>query len=227
MTILHGDDRFYNNIFVQKWPAEPFVTRRDMVEVFDTENREVGTHVMDEYPTYQEWIAQFDMDTDTPDMAKLEPAHFGHLPVWAKGNVYFNGAKSWKKEMDGMVDTRHSVKVEVECQNGKPVLSTNLYDFLEDFTTAMVNSDVLGYAFEPEERFENPDGTPITFDRDYFGRHRGVTVLPGPLCPWGRSRKAPLNYGLLKPQIKMKRGSTGELVFLLMILKVKNAAKTG
>ena len=182
MTILHGDDRFYNNIFVQKWPAQPFVTRRDTVEVFDEENREVGTHVMDEYPTYQEWIAKFDMDTDTPDMAKLEPAHSEHLPVWAKGNVYFNGAKAWKKETDFKVDTQHRVQVEVECQNGKPVLNTNLYDFLGDFATAMVNSDVLGYAFEPEERFENPDGTSITFDRDYFGNHRGVKGLPGPFA---------------------------------------------
>ena len=44
------------------------------------------------------------------------------------------------------------------------MLSTNLYDFLGDFADSMVNSDVLGYAFEPEERFENPDGTDIIFD---------------------------------------------------------------
>ena len=37
-------------------------------------------------------------------------------------------------------------------------------------------------AFEPEEKYENPDGTPITFDSDYFGNHRdGVKVTAGPL----------------------------------------------
>ena len=46
----------------------------------------------------------------------------------------------------------------------------------------MVNSDILGCAFEPEERFENPDGTDIVFDRDYFGGHRGVNVIPGPFA---------------------------------------------
>ena len=46
----------------------------------------------------------------------------------------------------------------------------------------MVNSDILGYAFEPEERFENPDGTDIVFDSDYFGNHRGIRVLPGPFA---------------------------------------------
>ena len=67
-------------------------------------------------------------------------------------------------------------------QDGKPVLSTNLYDYLGGFTVDMVNSEVLGKAFEPEELFENPDGTPITFDRDYFGSHRGTQILPGPFA---------------------------------------------
>ena len=46
----------------------------------------------------------------------------------------------------------------------------------------MIDSDVLGKAFEPEERFENPDGTAIRFDCDYFGTHRGVDVIPGPFA---------------------------------------------
>ena len=43
MTILHGDDRFYNNIFVQKWPSEDFITMHDSDDGFDSENRKVGT----------------------------------------------------------------------------------------------------------------------------------------------------------------------------------------
>ena len=182
MTILHGDDRFYNNIFVQKWPAEPFQVQSDSTDEVFLENREVGTHLMDEYPTYEEWIAQFDMDTDTPDMAKLEPAHKGRLPVWVKGNAYFNGAKPCKNEIHPFVDKEHTVTVELTERDGKPCLSTNLYQFLRGFAAGMVDSDTLGRAFEPEERFENPDGTSITFDRDYFGAHRGEQVLPGPFA---------------------------------------------
>lgn len=182
MTILHGDDRFYNNIFVQKWPADPLVIRHDSDDETDLENREVGTHVMDEYPTYDEWIQKFDMETDTPNMRKLESAHFHRLPVWVKGNVYLNGAKACRHETDHLVDDRNAAKVEVTVQDGRPVLSTNLYEFLNDFSVDRINSDVLGEAFEPEERFENPDGTSITFDRDYFGEHRGAAVLPGPFA---------------------------------------------
>ena len=183
MTVLHGDDRFYNNIFVQKWPAAPFVTLHDSDDGKDEENREVGTHVWNGYPTYEEWIAMFDMDTDTPDMAKLDPAHNHALPVWCRGNVYFNGAKAWEHETDCLVDAEHPVSVEVTVgEDDRPRLETNLYDVLGDFRAGMVDSDVLGRAFEPEQRFENPDGTRIVFDRDYFGAHRGVAVAPGPLA---------------------------------------------
>ncbi len=182
MTFLHGDDRFYNNIFVQKWPADPMITPHDSDDGHDEENRAVGTHVWDEYPTYEEWIAQFDMDSETPNMSKLAPAHNSHLPVWSKGNVYFNGAKAWKHEENGLVDNQNTVTVELLEKDGKPVLSTNVYDFLKNFRDEMVYTGTLGMAFEPEEPFENPDGTPITFDRDYFGEHRGADILPGPFA---------------------------------------------
>ena len=190
MTFLHGDDRFYNNIFVQKWPGDPIITPHDSDDGHDEENRAVGTHVWDEYPTYDEWIAQFDMDTDTPNMMKLARAHDSHLPVWSKGNVYFNGAKAWKHEENGLVDNEHQVYVNLETKDGRPVLSTNVYDFLEGFTGQMVNTQVLGMAFEPEEYYENPDGTPINFNTDYFGDHRGEAVIPGPFaCKCGAEKE--------------------------------------
>ena len=182
MTILHGDDRFYNNIFVQKWPADNFAARSDSTDRPLTENREVGTHVWNGYPTYDEWIAQFDMDTDTPNMGKLAPAHESHLPVWIDGNVYFNGAKAWEKEQHNRVDTEHNVSVDVAEKDGKPVLETDLYQYLEGFHCGMIDSDVLGRAFEPDQRFENPDGTMIRFDADYLGDHRGIEILPGPFA---------------------------------------------
>ena len=62
------------------------------------------------------------------------------------------------------------------------MLETNLYEVLGDFSSRMINTEVLGKAFEPEEPFENPDGTAIQFDTDYFGGHRGAGVLPGPFA---------------------------------------------
>ena len=180
MTFLHGDNRFYNNIFVQKYSSAEFNLRNDSTDKPETENRQVGTFCWDEYPTYDEWIAQFDMDNEIPNMQGLAPAHRGHLPVWAAGNVYLAGAKPWKKETANLVDESADVYVDYEERGDGWYLKTNVYDYIKDFRGGVIFSDLLGKAFEPDQRFENPDGTPITFDADYFGGHRGCAVLPGP-----------------------------------------------
>ena len=183
MTILHGDNRFYNNIFVQKWPTKEQITLDDQdAQNTFRENREVGTHVFDEYPSYDEWIAQFDF-TQRPNMRALEPVHFGHLPIWSEGNVYLNGAKPWKKEAANLVvENTSDLKVELVEKDGEYYLDTNIYDYLKDFGSRMINTEILGKAFEPEQYFEDTDGTPIRFDADYFGNHRGVHVIPGPFA---------------------------------------------
>ena len=145
------------------------------------DNQTVGTGVFDEYPTYEEWIQWFELDKPA-NMPALTNYHFAHLPVWVDGNVYFNGAKACKNEKHNLVDETNRVYVELVEQNGKYILKTNLYDFLGGFRTGIINSDILGYAFEPEQRFENPDGTAIQFDSDYLGDHRGIDTIPGPFA---------------------------------------------
>lgn len=49
----------------------------------------------------------------------------------------------------------------------------------------MICTETLGQAFEPEERFENPDGTQIIFDTDFAGTRRGSAPAAGPLEPCG------------------------------------------
>ncbi len=149
MTILHGDNRFYNNIFVQKWPAEDAMIMHDTDDGMEYENRKVGTWMFDEYPTYEEWYSQFDFSRPA-DMSALETAHFGHLPVWSEGNIYLNGAVSCRQEIKG------------KCR--------------------LITSDILGKAFEPEQRFESPDGSAIVFDTDYYGACRTGEIIPGPFA---------------------------------------------
>ncbi|MGB4186856.1 MAG: right-handed parallel beta-helix repeat-containing protein, partial [Limnochordia bacterium] len=153
MTILHGDDRFYNNIFVQKWPVPPEepASEGQNVPPRRQENKVVGTHVFDEYPTYEEWIAQFDF-TKRPNMGALEPVHFGHLPVWSEGNAYLKGAKPWKKEVNCLVvEDGQEIKVELVEKDGEYYLETNIFEYIKDFHTRMINTEVLGKAFEPEQ----------------------------------------------------------------------------
>ena len=182
MTILHGDDRIYNNIFVQAWPDAPDK------KPTDADHRTVGTAPFDIFPTHEEWIAPF-REGEEPNMHGLGEAHFGHLPVWVNGNAYFNGATVYHKEEHKLADPKGGVKVTLTEKDGKYTLKTNLYTRLKGFSDGIITSDLLGYAFEPEERFENPDGTDIIFNRDYFGNPRGVETVPGPFASAGDSTK--------------------------------------
>jgi len=179
MTILHGDDRIYNNIFIQKYPIdeEQKTAETPLYNV-------VGTLPFDIFPSHEEWAAQFDLSKN-PDMSKLGEAHFGHLPVWIGGNAYFNGATVSKHEKNGFTASTAPVNAELICENGQYILKTDLFEQLKDFRDAVITSDTLGEAFEPEQRFENPDGTDIIFNTDYLGDHRGLSTLPGPFAEAG------------------------------------------
>ena len=180
MSILHGDNRFYNNIFIQNTPI-PEDYLKDWPADKEPSNLEVGTHVWNEYPIYEDWIKQFDLEVARPDMGKLASPHFGHLPVWIHGNAYIN-AGSFDREDDKLVIENKNAKVELVEKDGKYTLSTDIIDLIKDFKVHMIHTSTLGEAFEPEQKYENPDGTPITFNEDYFGNKRGINIIPGPFA---------------------------------------------
>lgn len=184
MTILHGDNRVYNNLFVQKHPLED--------KTVDGQNTQVGNAVWDEYPGYEEWIAKFRLGerADMNTMHELMDYHFEHLPVWIDGNAYLGGALAWNREEHKLVDDRSPVKLELTCQEGTYRLDTNVFELLGDFRCGIINSHILGKAFEPEQGYENPDGTTILFDDDYLGDHRGVSTIPGPFATADAAQKA-------------------------------------
>ena len=176
MTILHGDDRIYNNIFIQNQPVE-----NDSLTPADATYEVVGTAPFDIFPSYDEWIAQFDF-TKEPDMGALAPAHFGHLPVWLGGNAYFNGATVCKHEKDMLVDSDSKAYAKIVVDGDSYSLDTNLLSLLGDFKNKIMCTEDLGRAFEPEQRFESPDGSDIIFDTDYFGNKRDASAIPGPIA---------------------------------------------
>ena len=115
-------------------------------------------------------------------MGALATYHFGHLPVWVDGNAYFTGATVSKHELHGFT-CPDAVQLSLEeREDGSCVFRTDLYERLKGFRDGLIHSDLLGCAFEPEQRFESPDGSAILFDSDYAGDHRGVDTLPGPFA---------------------------------------------
>ena len=46
----------------------------------------------------------------------------------------------------------------------------------------VISTASLGMAFEPEEKYENPDGSPLVLDTDILGKKRQGRVIPGPFA---------------------------------------------
>lgn len=181
MTFLHGDDRIYNNIFIQNWPVKPTEIKEDMGFIMQ-DNQIQGTDIFDDFPTYDEWIIPFELDNPEPNMFTMQDFHFQKLPVWVDGNAYFNGARSWKHETHKYIDEKQQAYVNLIEKDGTYRIKTNIYNLLDGWTTSIIDSDALGEAFEPEQRFENPDGSTIVFNRDYHGNLRSLNALPGPFA---------------------------------------------
>ncbi len=184
MTILHGDMRFYNNIFIQQ-PVRPYLAkleREEQAGEWDDTNATVGTHPYDGYPTREAWEQEFEgycgMGSAPSDR------YYMPLPVYTGGNVYLNGAKPCDIEENSTV-IDGEVTLAVTEEDGACALKTNLFEMLgdaaDDLSADLIDTETLGMAFEPEEKYENPDGTPIIFDTDYFGKKR-EQVLPGPFA---------------------------------------------
>ena len=94
--------------------------------------------------------------------------YYMHLPVWASGNVYCNGAKAWEKEQDAIVCPDRDIFVRAVEQADGWHLSTNLNELSDWTELAILNSEQLGMAFEPEQRFENPHRHFLDMSPSYY-----------------------------------------------------------
>ena len=179
MTILHGDMRFYNNIFVQKKIRPALEKKTEGMEnnEWTDGNLITGTVPYEDYPSFAEYQEQFEgycgMGSAPSDR------YYNPLPVWAEGNVYFNGAKPMSKEK-AYVDRDHEITISLKEDGGSFFLETNLYEYMPEIANQVVTTELLGMAFEPEQKFENPDGTPIVMDTDYFEKAWGTNPGAGP-----------------------------------------------
>lgn len=183
MSILHGDVRFYNNVFVQQPVREKLAeicapAPGDTME-WDDNNLQCGTVPYTGYMTQAQWESCFEGYCGEGCPVNRD-RYYMPLPVWMGGNVYFNGAEPADIDPDATVDTEHRITLELKQDGGVYRLETNMMQYLPQ--VHMIDSDTLGLAFEPEERFETPEGETITFNTDFYGTERPTTPLPGPFA---------------------------------------------
>ncbi|MCR5129545.1 MAG: right-handed parallel beta-helix repeat-containing protein, partial [Lachnospiraceae bacterium] len=181
MTVLHGDVRFYNNVFVQQEVRQGLedlcAPLRD--DEWDSFNLECGTIPYSGYMKEEDWAKCFEgycgEGADKP-----RDRYYMPLPVWTGGNVYFNGARPCDIEEGATVDKEHKVQISLKEENGTYQVVSDYIQYLPK--ASMIRSELLGEAFEPEEGFENPDGSSIVFDTDLYGKKRVDNIFAGPFA---------------------------------------------
>jgi hypothetical protein len=141
-TIMSGDDRFYNNVFVGSGDQT---------------------------------------SGDSKLKHGLETYNNARLPVWMSGNVYYYGAKPSNKDVSFTNDSTFNpvIKLVEEGEHGYLHFTFNQSYYKQE--VRMITTELLGKAKIPKAAFDNPDGTPLKIDHDYFGNLRsGETTVAGP-----------------------------------------------
>ena len=181
MSVLHGDVRFYNNVFVQS------KTRQGLIDIcagaenneWDDENLIAGTFTFNGFMNEEEWKSHFEGYCGE-GAADTRDKYYMPLPVWIKDNVYYNGAKPCELDVNPVVDSEHEINIELKEENGEYRIVSNMMEYLPK--GQIIDSDTLGMAFEPEERFEEPNGDDIILDTDYYGNKRSNNPVFGPFA---------------------------------------------
>jgi hypothetical protein len=82
----------------------------------------------------------------------------------------------------GKLEKAHFGHLPVWCEGNVYIKGAVPSRHETDGPRRIITSDILGKAFEPDQRFENPDGSEIVFDTDYYGKKRSGAVIPGPFA---------------------------------------------
>ena len=115
------------------------------------------------------------------DLAKYDTPR---LPVVAQGNVFLGQARPTTLESEAVrrADDRQSIRV-VERDNGFYLEFASDTSWAGTSARKIVTGETLGRVAISGLPFENPDGTPVRIDRDYFGTARDpATMFPGPFA---------------------------------------------
>ncbi|HEX2945879.1 MAG TPA: right-handed parallel beta-helix repeat-containing protein [Clostridia bacterium] len=172
MTILGGDNRYYNNIFTGTQPEnkekEKMIDPKDWVHpgIVIREDGSIpkGLAIFNECPAGDEnWYK---------GLRTVDQFANVRLPMYCGSNIYFGDAEPYKQETASMVCPDMKPRVKLVTEGNSVYLTFDFGDKPAEVDTVAVTTDFLGTAFEPEVPYENPDGTPLCIENDYFGNLR-------------------------------------------------------
>lgn len=155
-----GDNRFFNNLFIGTGQIPTAAERSDLKEL-----RWISSHGLWGYDGRE-------------------------FPIFAAGNVHLHGAQPSAQETDALVQPDVNPAPRLVEENGRWFLHLTVRDWAHQAGTTLVTTERLGRARVAGARYENPDGSPVRLNRDYFGRQRDPKrPTPGPLELRARERE--------------------------------------
>ena len=162
--VYGGDDRFYNNIFLN-------TMTQPSVQYFS------GTAFYNGYPDSLEEYIELVKKHGKGD---VEYFMREKQPVYLANNYYGDGAPAYDREKGAVLSSVASGVQVVEEEDGL-YLEITLDEAFDGMKTDVITSEYLGLPRLVEERFENPDGSPICVNTDMLGNARGEHPTAGPI----------------------------------------------
>jgi hypothetical protein len=105
------------------------------------------------------------------------------LPVWLRGNVFYNQATTSEKDTAMHHAPGHNPEIKVVQEGANTFLHFTADPAYATHKVELINTDMLGKAKVPKALFDAPDGSAIEFDTDYFGKMRDTSnVMAGPFA---------------------------------------------
>ncbi|MDO4298617.1 MAG: right-handed parallel beta-helix repeat-containing protein [Lachnospiraceae bacterium] len=169
--IYGGDDRFYQNIFVGGADT-----------LGEEEGVSCGTVAFNDHPaTYDEYIDLIEKAYPGDEDLYVKV----NQPVYINRNVYLQGAEGYAREEDsyrGDAVLKAEIRAEETAEGCQVYLEADVDESILKQAAVIIQTKDLGCTRAAEGLFENPDGTPITFDVDYCGQKRKSDhVIAGPI----------------------------------------------
>jgi len=112
----------------------------------------------------------------------VSPYDKATLPLSMAGNVFLRGTKPSRYETAPLLHLEFDPQIKLlEKPDGFYLDCTFYKSWGAEQPRKLVTSALLGIAQLPKLPFENPDGSPLRLDTDYFGKKRNVeNPFPGP-----------------------------------------------
>ncbi|MHC4620514.1 MAG: right-handed parallel beta-helix repeat-containing protein [Planctomycetota bacterium] len=142
--ISGGDNRFFNNILVAGYEGN--------AGQYDPEYKKRTGYGNESYG--------------------LQAYNDAAFPVVSDRNVYLKGAKPYINETSRVERPDFDPSIEMVEQGDNVYLHITLDKSFRSLNNKLVTTRLLGKAMIPGQAFENPDGSPLKIDTDYFGRKR-------------------------------------------------------